>query len=85
VAPMVEAITERLLTPGRDVLYLAKCQAYERPGLMSMRTRRLFVQARMALACPVRLEERAFEGHAVPELTKVIVCCVAWQHITASM
>lgn len=34
----------KALTPGEDLLFLAKTTAYEKPGLLSMRSRRMFVQ-----------------------------------------
>ncbi len=67
---MVEAVTP-LLNPAHDVLFLAKASAYERPGLLSMRARRVFVQGRMAVNNNLKVEERAYPGQAVPELSKV--------------
>jgi len=69
VAPMIESVS-RLLNPTTDVLFLSKTQAYERPGQLSMRSRRMFVQARMAVAGALRCEERAYAGHTVPELCR---------------
>lgn len=46
VSPMVEAVSQ-LMNPATDVLFLAKTSAYERPGQLAMRSRRMFVQVRV--------------------------------------
>ncbi|GFH16730.1 uncharacterized protein HaLaN_13212 [Haematococcus lacustris] len=71
VSAMIEALT-KMLVPGQDLLLLAKTQAFERPGQLTMRSRRVFTQARMAVPPGLRLEERAYAGHMVPELVKAV-------------
>lgn len=68
---LVEAVTP-FLAPSMDLLYLARTQAFEKPGQLSMRSRRMFVQARMAVASALRVEERAYSQTASLELPKAV-------------
>jgi hypothetical protein len=67
--PVVETIAP-FLTPGLDVLYLAKTRAFEGAGHLSMCSRRMFVQARIA-GGSLKVEERAYASSANTELPKV--------------
>ena len=67
---MVEYISSHML-PATDVLYLARTTAFERPGQLSMRSRRVFVQARMSVASALKMEERAYAQSATQELPRV--------------
>lgn len=70
VGPLVEFVSGAL-AGGTDTLFLARTSAMERDGALSMRSRRVFVQARMAVAQALRTEERAYAGAAAVELPKV--------------
>ncbi len=70
VGPLVEFVSGALAS-GTDTLFLARSAAMERDGQLSMRSRRVFVQARMAVAQALRTEERAYAGAAAVELPKV--------------
>ncbi|GLI69288.1 hypothetical protein VaNZ11_013871, partial [Volvox africanus] len=71
VGPLVEFVSG-VLTSGTDSLYLVRTAALERDGQLSMRSRRVFVQARMAVAQALRMEERAYGGTAAVELPKAV-------------
>ncbi|GIL86770.1 hypothetical protein Vretimale_15639 [Volvox reticuliferus] len=71
VGPLVEFVSGAL-TSGTDSLYLVRTAALERDGQLSMRSRRVFVQARMTVAQALRVEERAYAGTAVVELPKAV-------------
>jgi hypothetical protein len=58
---MIESVS-RLLNPTTDVLFLAKTAAYERPGQLSMRSRRMFVQVRATHSAHLEVQEAASEA-----------------------
>lgn len=84
VGPMVEHVTKHM-TPTQDVVYLVKTQAFERPGQLSMRSRRVFVQGRMSVAPNIKVEERAYHGNGITELPKVCVCATVCMYVIVSM
>ncbi|EFJ42867.1 hypothetical protein VOLCADRAFT_119275 [Volvox carteri f. nagariensis] len=71
VGPLVEFVSGALTT-GTDSLYLVRSAALERDGQLTMRSRRVFVQARMSVAQALRVEERAYAGSAAVELPKAV-------------
>ncbi|KAG2448232.1 hypothetical protein HYH02_006817 [Chlamydomonas schloesseri] len=72
VGPLVEFVSGALAGGGTDQLVLARTTALERDGGLSMRSRRVFVQARMAVAQALRVEERAYAGSGLAELPKAV-------------
>ncbi|GLC69880.1 hypothetical protein PLESTF_000890900 [Pleodorina starrii] len=72
VGPLVEFVSGALRSGGTDSLFLVRTAALERDGQLSMRSRRVFVQARMAVAQALRTEERAYAGGAAAELPKAV-------------
>jgi hypothetical protein len=70
-SPLVEAVSPFLTAKG-DALFLSKTQAFERSGELSMRARRMFVQARMAAQPGLRVEERAYGEAAAAELPRAV-------------
>ncbi|KXZ56979.1 hypothetical protein GPECTOR_1g884 [Gonium pectorale] len=71
VGPLVEFVSS-CLAAGSDALFLARTHATERDGSLSMRSRRVFVQARMAVAQAIKVEERAYAGAPAAELPKAV-------------
>ncbi|KAG2489618.1 hypothetical protein HYH03_011898 [Edaphochlamys debaryana] len=71
VGPLVEFVSGALAA-GSDTMILARTQALERDGQLSMRSRRVFVQARMAVAQALKVEERAYSGTGTAELPKAV-------------
>lgn len=67
VAPVVSFVSSHLVS-GQDRIILARPSAYERHGPMTMCTRRMFVQGRMAVKQGVEIVEQAFAGVASAEL-----------------
>lgn len=79
-AEMIQWLNEHL-KPGRDKLQLARAQAFDKSGRLSVASRRILANARLCADPKFRIEEKTYKGTLVNAMATV--SCIMLFHSSA--